>query len=86
MASKKPILCGFAAETRDVIAYAREKLTRKGCDLVVANDVSQNDAGFAVDTNRVVLVDREGATPVALASKDHIAHVILDHLHRLLRS
>ncbi len=80
----RPVLVGFAAETRDVDANARDKLSRKGCDLVVANDVSQSDAGFGTDTNRVLLVDADGATPVELASKLEVAHAILDRVRARL--
>lgn len=51
---------GFAAETHDLLAHAREKIEKKGLDLIVANDVSAADAGFATDTNRVTLITREG--------------------------
>ncbi len=51
-----PVLVGFAAETKDVVAYAQDKLKQKGVDLVVANDVSRSDAGFDVETNAVTLV------------------------------
>ncbi len=56
------IFVGFAAETGDPLAEAARKLEAKGLDLIVANDVSQPDAGFAVDTNRVTLLAR-GAKP-----------------------
>src|SRR5678815_4575501 len=52
-----PLLVGFAAETQDVVANAQAKLAAKRCDLIVANDVSEPGAGFAVDTNRVTVVD-----------------------------
>ncbi len=81
----RPVLVGFAAETGDPEAEARRKLETKGCDLVVANDVSQPDAGFEVDTNRVVLVQRDRNTlPLPLASKDAVAHRILDAVAELL--
>jgi phosphopantothenoylcysteine decarboxylase/phosphopantothenate--cysteine ligase len=81
----RPVLVGFAAETGDPEAEARRKLETKGCDLVVANDVSQPDAGFGVDTNRVVLVKRDRNTvPLPLASKDAVAHRILDSVAELL--
>ena len=51
-----PVLVGFAAETTDVVAYAKSKLKEKAADLIVANDVSRSDAGFDVDTNAVTLV------------------------------
>ena len=54
-----PLLVGFAAETEDVIENARKKLVSKKCDLIVANDVSEPNAGFAVDTNHVQLVDHD---------------------------
>lgn len=79
-----PALIGFAAETRHVAGYARTKLASKRCDLIVANDVSQADAGFEVATNRVILVDADRDEELELASKDAIAHRILDRVVGLL--
>ena len=59
------LFVGFAAETGDPLAEAQRKLASKGLDLIVANDVTQADAGFAVDTNRVTLV-AAGEAPAAL--------------------
>jgi phosphopantothenoylcysteine decarboxylase / phosphopantothenate---cysteine ligase len=84
--ARRPILVGFAAETERVVEEAKGKLTGKRCDLVVANDVSQPDAGFEVDTNRVVLVDAQGARELALASKDEVSHAILDRVVEMLSS
>ena len=81
---RRPLLVGFAAETERVIEEARAKLIGKKCDLVVANDVTQPDAGFSVDTNRVILVDASGARELALASKDEVAHLILDRVVEML--
>ncbi len=81
---KRPLLVGFAAETERVVEEAKAKLTGKRCDLVVANDVTQPDAGFAVDTNRVILVEAGGARELALASKDEISHAILDRVLEML--
>jgi phosphopantothenoylcysteine decarboxylase/phosphopantothenate--cysteine ligase len=84
-AARRPILVGFAAEVERVASHARAKLEKKGCDLVVANDVSQPDAGFEVDTNRVTIVgpgDQE--TQLPLATKDEVAHLILDQVQALL--
>jgi phosphopantothenoylcysteine decarboxylase/phosphopantothenate--cysteine ligase len=77
-----PVLrVGFAAETRDLLAYAREKIARKGLDMIVANDVSASDAGFGVDTNRVTILDREGtAEEWPLLTKSEVAHRILDRV------
>jgi phosphopantothenoylcysteine decarboxylase/phosphopantothenate--cysteine ligase len=72
-----PVLVGFAAETEEVIARAREKLKSKRCDLVVANKVGAPGAGFGADTNRVALV-----SPTELAEiegpKERVAETILD--------
>jgi phosphopantothenoylcysteine decarboxylase/phosphopantothenate--cysteine ligase len=75
---------GFAAETHDVIAHAREKLQRKGADLIVANDVTQPGAGFEVDTNAVTIVSRDGTEELPVQSKTAVASQILDRLERLL--
>jgi phosphopantothenoylcysteine decarboxylase / phosphopantothenate---cysteine ligase len=78
-AATRPVLVGFAAETHDVEANARTKLERKGVDLLVVNDVSATDAGFEVETNRVVLLDRDGGrVEVPLAPKAQIAARVLD--------
>jgi phosphopantothenoylcysteine decarboxylase/phosphopantothenate--cysteine ligase len=81
----KPVLVGFAAETERVEDHARAKLAAKGCDLIVANDVSQPDAGFEVDTNRVTIVGPGDAlTRLPLMSKDEVAHQVLDRARALL--
>lgn len=82
----RPVLVGFAAETRDLEASAQAKLAAKGCDLIVANDVSQADAGFGVETNRVLLVSAEGVETVPLANKLAIAHAIWNRVVRLFDS
>jgi phosphopantothenoylcysteine decarboxylase / phosphopantothenate---cysteine ligase len=75
------IVIGFAAETEDLEKNALDKLRRKKLDLIVANDVSRSDAGFAVETNIVTLIGDDGR-PVThpKASKDEVADVILDRL------
>jgi phosphopantothenoylcysteine decarboxylase / phosphopantothenate---cysteine ligase len=79
-------LVGFAAETRDLVAAATEKLHRKRIDLVVANDVSAPDAGFEHDTNRVVLVSRSGMHhDVPLSDKRTIARAVVDAVVALRR-
>lgn len=81
-----PLLVGFAAETDDVIGNAEKKLQTKKCDLVVANDVSEPGSGFAVDTNRVTLVDASGAIEVPAGTKAEVAHRILDHVVAMRRA
>jgi phosphopantothenoylcysteine decarboxylase/phosphopantothenate--cysteine ligase len=80
-----PVLVGFAAETDDVVGKARDKRLRKKVDLMVANDVSQSDRGFDVETNAVTIVGEDGEQHVPLQSKDRVAASILDRVEHLLR-
>lgn len=73
-------IIGFAAETHDTVAAAREKLVAKGLDAIVANDVSQADAGFDVDTNRVVWITPDKVEEWPLLSKREVAVRILQKL------
>ncbi|MDQ0193166.1 bifunctional phosphopantothenoylcysteine decarboxylase/phosphopantothenate--cysteine ligase CoaBC [Paenibacillus wynnii] len=71
-------LIGFAAETGNLESYARDKLVRKNCDLIVANDVSVAGAGFGVDTNIVSIFDRDGLViSLPQLSKDEVARQLL---------
>ncbi|MGE5182636.1 MAG: bifunctional phosphopantothenoylcysteine decarboxylase/phosphopantothenate--cysteine ligase CoaBC [Acidobacteriota bacterium] len=81
---KTPLLVGFAAETHDLIENAKQKLAAKKCDLIVANDVGEPNAGFAVDTNHVQLVDRDEVVDVPPGPKAEVAHRILDRVVSLL--
>ncbi len=82
---QQQVLVGFAAETQDLLEHATTKLQRKNLDLIVANDVSAPDAGFAVDTNRVTILDRQGGVEVLpLLSKEEVADRILDRVAALL--
>jgi len=83
---RHPLLVGFAAETENVVANARRKLATKRCDMVVANNVTEPGAGFAVDTNRVTIVDLGGAVEIPAASKAVVAHRILDRVVALRAS
>jgi len=86
LGGERPILVGFAAETQDLLARAREKRARKKVDLIVANDVSQPDQGFDADTNAVTIIGDGDEQVVPLQSKARIAAVILDRVEHLLRS
>jgi phosphopantothenoylcysteine decarboxylase/phosphopantothenate--cysteine ligase len=81
------LLVGFAAETENVIENAQRKLQDKSLDLVVANDVSRDDAGFDSDSNAVTILVRDNpkSIEVALASKLEVAHRILDEVVKLRR-
>ena len=85
-AEGRPILVGFAAETHDLHAHAREKLDRKGIDVIVANDVSQPGIGFDATTNAVSIITRDGIDQVPLQSKSAVASRILDRVERLVQS
>ena len=78
---QRPFLVGFAAETDNLVLYATRKLNEKNLDMIVANDVSQADAGFNVETNRARLLFRNGRdVECPLMSKDELAAVILDNV------
>jgi phosphopantothenoylcysteine decarboxylase/phosphopantothenate--cysteine ligase len=73
------ILVGFAAETHDLLLNGQEKVTKKNLDLIVANDVTAEGAGFAGDTNIVTLIDRKGTVKsLPQMSKQEVARIILD--------
>ena len=75
------VLVGFAAETQSVREHARTKLREKHLDLIVANDVSRNDAGFAAETNKAVLLDASGGEEeLPLMGKHELAGRILDRV------
>jgi phosphopantothenoylcysteine decarboxylase/phosphopantothenate--cysteine ligase len=81
----RQVMVGFAAETQDILHHAQQKLQRKHLDLIVANDVSAPDSGFAVDTNQVTLIHRSGeAESLPLLSKEEVADRILDRVAVLL--
>ncbi len=78
---ERPVLVGFAAETHDAEEHGREKLERKRVDLLVVNDVSAPDAGFGVDTNRVLILHADGRTvEVPLSTKAEVAGRLWDEV------
>jgi len=78
------IVIGFAAESHDLIEAARRKLARKGCDLIVANDISRQDAGFEVDQNAVVFVwPDQQVEELPLLDKTGVAAQLLDRVEKL---
>ncbi len=78
------VVIGFAAETNDVIDNARKKLERKGCDLIVANDVSRADSTFGADTDLVTLVANKYEEELPLMSKPEVAEAIIERLVTML--
>lgn len=77
------VLVGFAAETENLEVNAREKLQRKGCDLVIANDVSQPGIGFDSDRNRVLLVHPDHTEDLPEDEKHHLAPKIVREIELL---
>lgn len=86
MQTRKPgqMVIGFAAETREAISYARDKMARKGLDMIVVNNLLQDGAGFAVDTNQVTMLGQDGREiALPLMSKSEVAQRLLDEIVRV---
>ncbi len=80
------VIVGFALETGNAVDEGKEKLAAKDLDMIVVNDATDPDAGFAVDTNRVTIVHRDGrAEALGVMLKTEVADVILDRVEALLR-
>lgn len=76
--SDSQFLVGFAAESQNIEAYAQQKLKAKQLDMIVANNILETDAGFDADTNRVLLVDKNGSRSIPLQSKEKVAESIIE--------
>lgn len=81
-ALKRPnqLVCGFSMETSDLIENSKKKLQKKGLDLIVANNLKEQGAGFGVDTNVVTLITNHETRQLPILSKDEVAHQIIDTL------
>lgn len=79
------VVIGFAAESENLLENAQSKLERKGLDMLVANDITAPDSGFAVDTNRVTLLHPDSdPEPLALQGKTQVAEIIIERAAALL--
>jgi phosphopantothenoylcysteine decarboxylase / phosphopantothenate---cysteine ligase len=79
------VMVGFAAESQALLENASEKLQSKGLDFIAANDISASDAGFAVETNRITLLFKDGTREdLPLTSKTEAAEKIIEHIARLV--
>ena len=77
---------GFAAESEDVVANAKQKLEKKQLDIIVANDITDASSGFGVDTNKVTLISRDGKIEnLPLLTKREVADKILDKVVGLIK-
>lgn len=83
--NKKPgqIICGFSMETENVIENSKKKLISKNCDMICANSIKSEGAGFGVDTNVVTMITKTDCTELEMMSKDCVAHKILDKIMTL---
>lgn len=80
------MVVGFAAETNDVVGYARSKMEKKGLNIVVANDITKEGAGFNTDTNIATIISRDSETELPLMSKRELADRILDEVSKFRAS
>jgi phosphopantothenoylcysteine decarboxylase/phosphopantothenate--cysteine ligase len=79
------ILVGFAAETEEMLTNAKEKLKAQNLDMIIANDVSRDDAGFEADTNQIKLIYSDGRSEdSSLMTKDEVADLILDRIKSMV--
>ena len=84
-AKRKQVVAGFAAESQDLLKNASNKLQSKKLDLIAANDISANDAGFSVETNRITLLFADGRMEsLPLISKTEAAGIIIERIAALL--
>ncbi|MBQ2758762.1 MAG: phosphopantothenoylcysteine decarboxylase, partial [Clostridia bacterium] len=73
-------ICGFSMETDDVIENSRKKLEKKNCDMICANSLRAQGAGFATDTNIITLITKNAETQLPMLSKIEAAHRILTEI------
>lgn len=77
------VLCGFSMETQNMLENSKAKLERKNIDMIVANNLKVEGAGFGTDTNIVTLITGEGAEEFPKMSKDQVAHRLLDRIFHM---
>ena len=83
--SREQVLCGFAMETQNLLENARKKLEAKNADMIVANNLKVQGAGFAHDTNVATFILRDGLVENPLQSKEDLAYAIWDQLTEIRR-
>ena len=81
-AGESPLIVGFCAESENLIANAKEKIAKKGCDYLIANDISRKDIGFSSDFNEVTILDKNGdMKKLEKADKKTIAKEIFNYIN-----
>ncbi|NLM50846.1 MAG: bifunctional phosphopantothenoylcysteine decarboxylase/phosphopantothenate--cysteine ligase CoaBC, partial [Clostridiaceae bacterium] len=83
---EKQVLVGFAMETENLVENAKAKLYGKNLDMIVANNLNDEGAGFRVDTNKVVILTKDEELDLPLMEKERLAHIILDNAKKILNS
>ena len=73
-------VCGFSMETRDMVANSRAKLERKKLDMIVANNLKVEGAGFGTDTNVVTIITRHGEKELPMMGKEEVAYALLTEI------
>lgn len=77
----RPLIAGFSAESENVLEYAKNKILSKGCDFIIANDISKKDSGFGSDYNEVYIIDKDLNTKfIEKSTKQEIAKIILENI------
>ena len=79
------VICGFSMETQDMVENSRQKLTKKNVDMICANNLKQDGAGFGVDTNIITLITRDDTVELPLQTKEAAANAILDQALKLMK-
>ena len=79
------VICGFSMETQDMVHNSQQKLEKKGVDMICANNLKQDGAGFGVDTNIITLITKDSITQLPLLSKEDAAIAILDRAISILK-
>lgn len=82
----RQIVCGFSMETSNLIENSKKKLVSKNCDMIVANNLKDDGAGFGVDTNKVTIITENNADSLDVMTKKETAEKILDAALSLLKS
>lgn len=82
---KNQVICGFSMETENLLENSRKKLITKGIDMICANSLMQNGAGFGVDTNIITIITADNTQQLPLLSKDEAANAILSHAKSILQ-
>lgn len=75
---EKQFICGFSMETENLIENSRKKLAKKGCDMIAANSLKTEGAGFGTDTNIITLITADSQRELPVMSKENAADIILD--------